>query len=276
MRHAVGFMGAVAVAMTATAAIAAPPTRQLITVEPGGSTTVAGLKLDAAETSIALVSLSSEFAAVAVISGRIASGKQAARAGEALVAPLDGGRIRRFGFDARRLAATMPAEWAATTAAPLQAIARRQQRQRFWGRIEPVSINAGAPAAPELEGVRQSYLANPTVAGLRRAAAKDPVKLASLTATRFAAALAAGDAATLADLIDPKPFTDTGADTAAWQAARAAFAGKLAADAALQGAMASAPTPVADDQTAFDAGGYRIRVTPRDRAMFVTAVEAVR
>jgi len=274
MRQAVGFVGAMV--LVATAASAAPPSRQLLTVPPGGSATVAGLKLDAAEASVAIVNLSSEFATVAVISGRISADRHDARAGEALLAPLDGGKIRRFGFDAQRLAATLPAEWALQTAAPLQAIARRHQRQRFWGRIEPVSINAGAPVAPELEGVRQSYLANPTIAELRRTAAGDPVRLAGMTASRFAAALVAGDAAAVADLIDPKPFTDTGTDTAAWQAARAAFARKLAADPVLQGAMASAPTPVAGDQTAFDAGGYRIRVIPRDRAMFVAAVEALR
>lgn len=274
MRYAIGFVGAAVLA--AAAASAAPPSRQLIVVEPGGSATIAGVKLEAIEASVAVVSLSSEFATVAVVSGRVVSGKQGARAGEALLAPLDGGKIRRFGFDARRLAATVPAEWTPRTAAPLQAIAKRQERQRFWGRIEPISINVGAPAAPELEGIRQSYLANPTIAGLRRTAAGDPVRLATLTATRFAAALAAADVATLADLIDPKPFTDTGADTGAWQAARLAFAGKLAADEALKGAMAAAPVPVTGDQTAFDVGGYRIRVVPRDRAMFVTAVEALR
>lgn len=106
MRQAVGFVGAMV--LVATAASAAPPSRQLLTVPPGGSATVAGLKLDAAEASVAIVHLSSEFATVAVISGRISADRHDARAGEALLAPLDGGRIRRFGFDAQRLAATLP------------------------------------------------------------------------------------------------------------------------------------------------------------------------
>ncbi len=146
-------------------------------------------------------------------------------------------------------------------------------KQRYWGLIEPVNLNVSAPVAPAMEAVRTSYLGNDAIAALRREANGNPQILAALTAKRFASALASRDSATVASLIDPKPFTDTGAEVEAWQAARSAFATKLVADSALTGAMAAEPAAVADDQTAFDAGSYRIRLVPRDRAIFVAAVE---
>jgi hypothetical protein len=126
-----------------------------------------------------------------------------------------------------------------------------------------------------VEAVRSSYLGNDAIAVLRRKAGGNPKTLAALTAQRFAAALVARDTATVSALIDPKPFTDTGAATMAWQSARDAFASTLVQDASLVAAMAKEPAVVATDQTAFDTGGYRIHLVPRDRAMFVTAVEAL-
>lgn len=247
--------------------------RQLIRLDAGQSTTLYGATYRAEAATLAVAVLSSELVTVAVAEGALAGGGERARAGEALVVPVDGGRTRRFGFDARRLAATLPPAMARAVTAPLERIAARQRRQRLWGRIVPVRVNAAAPVAGGLEPVRASYLSNPTVAALRREGAGEPAKLALLTARRFAAALAARDAGTVADLLDPKPFTDTGADAASWQAARLAFATRLTGDGTVVSAMAGPPAAVAADTTAFDTGGYRIRLVPRDRAMFVTAVE---
>jgi len=254
-------------------AAAQEATRQFRSLAAGETVDLFGARVAAPEAAKAVFSLSSELVAVAVIEGSVTEDGLPARAGEVLVAPVDGGKVRRFRFDARRLAATLPPEWAREAEAPLRQIAERQQRLRFWGMLEPVNLNVSAPVRPDLEPVRQSYLGSDVVARLRREAGGDPAKLAGLTARRFAAALAAGDAATAAELLDPKPFTDTGADANAWRDARLAFAGRLVADRALAGAMASEPAAVAGDQTAFDAGGYRIHLMPRDRALFVTTVE---
>ncbi|MFT4027222.1 MAG: hypothetical protein QM676_10530 [Novosphingobium sp.] len=249
--------------------------RQFVRLAAGEQLAAPGAAVQASEPSLVLISLSSEFSTVAVIDGAVSQAGKRARGGDALVSPLDGTKTEVLQFDARRLAATLPPQWATEAAAPLEAIAARQKRQRFWGLLAPARVNASAPAVPALEAVRASYLGNDTIAALRRAANGNPQALSALTAQRFAQALHARDAATVADLIDPKPFTDTGTAAAEWQRARLAFAGRLAGDAALSGAMAAAPVAVPGDQTAFDAGGYRIRLVPRDRALFVTAVEAL-
>lgn len=247
--------------------------RRIVKLAAGEEADAWGTVVTARQPAVLLLSLSSELATVAVLDGVVTQGRLKARPGEALVTPLDSGRTQRLQFDARRLIATLPPEWAADAGQPLDIVAARQARQRYWGLLEPAQVNASAPVPPAMEAVRSSYLSHDAIAVLRREAAGNPQTLASLTAKRFAAALAAHDARTVSALIDPKPFTDTGASSVAWQSARDAFAMRLTADAALTSAMTTEPAAVPDDQTAFDAGSYRIRIVPRDRAMFVAAVE---
>lgn len=259
---------------SASAVGAETPGRQLLKLDAGASTAVAGADVTADAPSMVLVSVSSEFATVAVIAGRVREGGVIAGPGEAIILPLDGGKARRFGYDARRLAATMPPQWAGDTAAALDGIAARQRRARFWGRLEPVNLNASAPVAPALEGVRASYLGNAAIVALRREAKGDGKMLATLTANKFAAALAAGDDQTVADLLDPKPFTDTKVATRDWQASRFAFAHGLGKDEAMRSALAG-NTPVAEPPNPlwFVVNGYRLKLVQRDRALFVEALE---
>jgi hypothetical protein len=248
--------------------------RQLIELPDGQDATVFGTTYKASGPTVAIAVTSSELITIAVVIGALAQNKAVAREGEALVSRIDGGTPQRFGFDAARLAATLPPDWTRVATEPLREIAARQKRARFWGRIEPVNLNASAPVPPQVEAVRQTYLGNDTIVALRRAAGGKPQVLAGLTVKRFAEALAAGKAGVVADLIDPKPFTDTGAEALAWRAARLTFARRLTGDAALVQAMATPPVGEAADATSFDvAGAYRIHLTLRDRAMFVTAVE---
>lgn len=248
--------------------------RQLLRLASGETAEIGGLSYSAQTSTIALVSTSSELVTIAVISGQLAQGTAVASGGQALVTPIEGHDTQRFGFDAARLAASLPPQWQGDAAEPLRQLAARQKRSKFWGLIEPAGVNASAPTGPQMETVRQSYLGNNTIIALRRAAQGQPKALAGLTVKRFAEALAAGDAATVADLIDPKPFTDTGTDPAAWQAARLAFAQRLTGDAALKAAMAAPAQAATDKSGGFDAGGaFRIQLVTRDRAMFVTAVE---
>jgi len=263
-------------APSAGQAQAVKPGRQLLRLESGRALSLSAATYRATPPVMALSSVSSELVTIAVIDGRLESGRQKVGPGEALVAPLDGGRIERFRFDARRLGATVPAVWATETRIPLARLAAEQRRQRFWGLLEPANLNASAPAVPQLEAVRRSYLGNEVVAALRIEAAGDRARLATLTARRFSQSLAGRDAPAVASLIDPKPFTDTGADAAAWQSARLAFASRLVADTAWSAAMAAEPSAVPGDQLAFDTGGYRIHLVPRDRAIFVSAVEKLR
>lgn len=270
-----GLLAAMMIVVAASAVHAEQPGRQFVKLAAGESAMLYGTSYTARAPTIAVAVLSSELVTVAVLDGALASGKAIARAGEAFVTPLDGKGTQRLAFDARRLAATLPPEWAADAGRALDLVAARQKRARFWGLLEPININATAPTAPQLEGVRQSYLAHPAIAAIRHEAQGNPQLLAQLTAVAFARAVAERDAATVAVLIDPKPFTDSNAAAADWQAARLAFATRVTGNAPLVAALATAPVAVANDQTAFDAGGYRIRVVPRDRAMFVQSVEGL-
>lgn len=268
-----GLIGPVLIAGSASAQDAIGQ-RRLVTVAAGETITLAGEVYRASTPLVAVTSLSSDLATLAVLDGTVAGDRRRGRAGDALVTVLDSGKTMRFGFDAQRLAATLPAAWIGQAGPLLDRIAARQRRQRFWGRIEPAALNASAPSTPQVETVRAGYLANETVAGLRRAGKGNPQALAAATATRFAQALAAGDAETAGALLDPKPFTDSGAEPATWQAARLSFARRLTGDPQLAAVFAAAPEPVAGDQTAFAVGPYLLRIVPRDRAMFVAAVEA--
>jgi hypothetical protein len=248
--------------------------RQLLKLQSGEAAEISGLSYASSTPAIAVVSTSSELVTIAVIAGQLAQGSTVAKAGQALVTPIEGSTTQRFGFDAARLAATLPAEWQSDVSAPLDRLAADQQRAKFWGLTEPAGINASAPMGPQVEAVRQSYLGNDTIMSLRRAAQGRPEVLAELTARRFAEALAAGNAAAVAALLDPKPFTDTGAAATAWQATRLAFAQHLTGDETLKQAMTTAPVAVAGASDVFLAdGAFRIQLVTRDRAMFVTAVE---
>lgn len=249
--------------------------RILLKIEATEQASAFGLTWRASTPSLAIVSLSSELVTIAVVDGALSQDSIVAHAGQAIVTPIDKGRPQRFGFDARRLAATLPPDWANQTSALLERIAARQARQRFWGLIEPVNTNASAPVVPQFETVRASYLNNATIVAIRREAKEDAQALARLTAAAFAKAIAERDPEAVAALIDPKPFTDSNAIADDWQAARIGFANRLMRDAALVAALATVPMPVAADQTAFDAGGYRIKIVPRDRAMFVQSVEVL-
>jgi hypothetical protein len=248
--------------------------RQLLKFAAGDSKDVHGMALRATAAGSAVLLTSSELITVAVLDRALTTGKLTAHPGEALVLTIDGGKVSRFGFDAQRLAATSPPEWAGDAAPRLTALVAHQKRRRFWGLDEPAKVNASAPVAANVEAIRTSYLGNDTIVALRREAKGKPDVLAQLTVKRFAAALATRDAAAVADLIDPKPFTDTGASRATWQTARLNFAQKLTEDDGLVAAMAAEPAPVADGKAALDpANAYRIRLVPRDRAVFIAAVE---
>lgn len=268
------YLAAAVLACAATPAAAQADGKQWLSLADGESRELSGTTYVAHGAVQAIVVLSSEYSTVAVIDGTLAAGKLTAGPGEALVTPVENGRIERLSFDAARLKPSLRPEWLATAAEPLDRIAARQKRAKFWGRLEPAGVNAAAPASPLIESVRHGYMANPTIAELRRQADGKMAVLAELTAQKFASALAGGDTPAVAALIDPKPFTDTNAAVADWQAARVAFADSLSANTPLRTAMgAGAPTVDPANAAQFVTGGYRITLVKRDRALFVAAAE---
>jgi len=253
----------------------------LLHFKAGETVSIHGQAFEARRDGVAYVSLSSEYISVAVLSGRLKSGHVAAGAGDILITPIEGARAERFMFDAARLGQTLSPDLLAEASPLLQPIAARQKRQRFLGLIEPVGLNAETPAPPAIEGLRRSYLSPDIVISLRRQAHGDAATLNRLTAERFVQAVAAQDTASVAALLDPKPFTDISADTDAWQDARTRFAAQLVAQDGLAGTLGKVnltPDPNEPDAWIIDNGTwslYRLRIVDRDRAAYVAALEAL-
>ncbi len=127
--------------------------RQLLSLAEGETRMIGSVSYTAQGGTLAVLVPSPELVTIAVLEGRLAAGGTVAGAGEALVTT-GNGRTQRFGFDAARLAASLRPDWAARARAPLDRIAAVQRRQRYWGRIEPVGLNAAAPRGARIEAAR--------------------------------------------------------------------------------------------------------------------------
>ncbi len=264
---------------TATMLLAGPAHAEVIA--PGATVQINGTSYSSTSGATIHPALSSEFASVSVLAGDIRTGNQTAHAGEVLVTPIESGLTERFLFDAAKLARTLSPDMAEAALPLLEPIIARQKRQRFWGRLETVGVNVQAPAPVPAEDIRRAYLSDPVVVELRRFGGGNLAKLTQATALRFVGALAAGDATIIAALIDPKPFTDGNLDSNAWRSARQNFANRLAADQRLVSALGGAttvPGPVAAIWLVGPEGAaptHRLTLTARDRAVFVSSLEAV-
>lgn len=154
MLRGMGVLAALlATAPSMAAAQPAGADRQLLSLADGEACTIGGISYTAHGDALAILVPSPELVSIAVLDGRLAAGGSTASPGEVLVTTADG-RTRRFGFDAARLAATLRPDWAARVRPPLDRIASVQRRQHFWGRIEPVGVNAAAPRGPRVEAAR--------------------------------------------------------------------------------------------------------------------------
>lgn len=267
----------VAAMLVAQTAAAEP----LLHFKAGETIQVHGLSYQGLRDGVAYVSLSSEYVSVAVLSGKLKARHAAAKAGDILVTPIEGKTAERFMFDAARLGQTLSPDAQAEAQALLQPIVARQKRQRFFGLIEPVGLNAQTPAPPAVENLRRGYLSPDIVVDLRHQAGGDPARLNDLTAHRFIEAVAAKDTTSVAALIDPKPFTDASTDPVAWQAARSGFAARLTGQPGLSDTIADLhvqPDPDNAGAWILDNGTYslyRLRIVSRDRADYVAALEAL-
>lgn len=248
-------------------------------VAAGETITVYDAAFAAEADSLVYFSLSSDYLAAAVLSGAIASADRVeAEAGRVLVATLDGARTERFQFDAAQLRRTLASTQIDPAAAEaLALIEQRQARLKFFGLLEPVGVNAAA-ASPQVEPIRQSYLNEPALIRLRRQAQGDAAALARGTAQAFVDALASGAVDDVAALIDPAPFMAQSPDPVAWRAARRSFAAGLAARPSLIADMTGAQVVVGADATrpaisAASGKTYALALAPRDRALFVAALE---
>jgi hypothetical protein len=249
--------------------------KRQVTMADGERQTFFGTSYVAHGPTKAIAVLSSEFATVAVVEGALSVDQVSAVAGEALVTPIEGRKTERFAFDASRLSATLRPEWVATAGPALDALAKSQRGKRFWGMLEPTGVNANAPISRQAEAIQASYLNNDAIMDVRRRAGGDLAKLQRMTTERFIAAVISGDSKTAAALLDPKPFTDVSSDSDAWQAARLAFAQRNTTNPELAASLAGPLTTETSDGRFLVNNKFRISTVQRNRAVFISALEAL-
>jgi hypothetical protein len=243
----------------------------LLRLPAAGSAILLGASVHSGGGGTAYVAASTEFLTFADVAGDLSVRGLRLRPGQAAVIVLRTGHVRRMEFDAARLAASAPPALAEDFQVRLAPVAQDQARRRFWGLLTPTGVNARAPGSPAIETVRQTYLLNPALLDIRARAGSDTAALRRLTAERFVAAIAAGDAATAAALMDPQPFLAAGS---AWREVRGEFAGGMAGSdlsARLAGAQLR---PDRDGYVASGPGGdFSLALVMRDGVAFVSRLE---
>lgn len=193
---------------------------------------------------------------LAVTSGSLTIQGQTAGAGRIiLIEPLKRGhQIQRF--DAARLLASLSKDARVShpkLTADLKAIAARQRIAIFFGRYETTRFNAHNPGSVKAEELRRKIVGSDTIRSIRFGGVKDPAEVERLVVQEFINALIAGDAAKVAELLDPTPYG--GRDLRGGDAARRFAAADLIASRNWRKTITGPP--------AFDAGKKTWRVSGR-------------
>lgn len=251
---------------------------QLLLTGREGALRFAGRELRLAGFS-GIVGFASEVAYVVVIAGEARDGALRAAAGQMLLIPPYGAAPSVQRFDAARLRARWSA--AARTAEPasfaqLGALAARQHRGLFFGRLARTSFNVAAPGGAERELAGRSVRGAGAVRDLRFSGRSDPAAVERGIVEMFLAALVAGDAERVASLMDPVPFGNTdlrgGAAEARLAMARLLI-GQRDWSAALSGAQAERDGQTNNWRLNGPAGRGAIALRPMGDFAFVRAIE---
>ena len=183
----------------------------------GESVSLWDVRATAAEPAVVLWGLSSEFLYAAVLSGSLGvtdgraedrgagAGLMVEAAEAAVWGHLGGGAARVQPYSTRDLRSGLREAGREDLADRLEPAHRIQERRRFWGLVRPTNLNVSVPLRPEVESARRLYLLDPAVVGAKRRSAS-AAELSAGVARAFLEALQAGDAGTVAALLDPGPF----------------------------------------------------------------------
>jgi hypothetical protein len=190
-----------------------------------------------------IAGFASEVAYLVVLDGKARIGEVTAGPGRMLLIPPFGGRVLVERFDAARLRQGLDANavvMAPEAGAALDRLARRQRVGIALGRLQRTRFNVAASGAAAAEGGRRALVGGQAVRAIRFSNAEDAADIARRTVTDFIAALMAGNAAHIAEFLDPVPFGADGGN------ARIALAQAMIAErdwrTMLAGATASAGT----------------------------------
>ena len=187
-----------------------------------------GVSVRSVGDSTVVLGASADFVHAACLRGSIQSNGVSAGPGVLILWRPDSDQPERFDFDIARFLATSSLTFSPDLQNALGQLAERQRRLIFWGALARTNKNAQSLVSPALEPTRRAYLRRPAVIRLRLEH-QDTSALARATTQEFVAALAAGDAETVADLLNPALFVteDAGMGSNEWQRLRRAFADDL-------------------------------------------------
>jgi len=250
----------------------------LATFAPGDRLALYDVAIEARADSKVFLALSSEYLAVACLTGLISAGGETAEAGEVILWHTGSRQPEVSAFDVGRFLATTPLAEDPVIRAELETVAAAQHSQVFWGLLRADRRNARAPVAPTIEEVRRSYLLEPDVVEVRREAGGDSDKLTRLVAEHFLASLAGKRVEPVEALMSPLLFQDD--DRAfsreSWQELRGRFA-KTLVDGNLPDKLAGFQIQDAADKTAVLISAqnavYRLNLVEIDGMLFVQGLE---
>ncbi|HAH10085.1 MAG TPA: hypothetical protein DCL48_08295 [Alphaproteobacteria bacterium] len=146
---------------------------------------------------------------VAVASGEAVLGSLTAVAGEAILIPPYGRAPSIVTFDAGRARVLLgdsrdPAVQA--VASDLADVAEGQEWGLFFGRYRRTLLDLQSPGGQRTEAGRASVMGAPEVVRIRYSGVSDPGQIEEMVVERAAGALASGDVAVFAQLLDPAPY----------------------------------------------------------------------
>lgn len=237
----------------------------------GASMTLAGHAVDLGGAN-ALLGASSDAVFVAVASGEARVGDVSAGPGEALLLTPYGGAPSVVEFDAERMAAMFgpqPPQSLSGFAADLASVADDQSWGIFFGLYQRSLFDLQNPGGARTEAGRVSVMGAPEVARIRFSGQSNPDQIEGMVVARAAAALAAGDANALAQLLDPAPY---GGDdlSGGGQEARLHVARQLIAG---YGRAAAGDVRRGAGEGVWRVGAVTIRTRPFSDFIFVSSVE---
>ncbi|MEM8937169.1 MAG: hypothetical protein AAGC77_12245 [Pseudomonadota bacterium] len=156
-----------------------------------------------------LMGYSADLAYVLTFSGRAELAGESAKSGRMLlIQPFEEKPLVER-FDARRLHAGVAMhgnEMSETLAEALNALAKKQGRGIFFGRLGRTEFNVAAAESKETEQNRRRLLGDQAIRDIRFSSNLSGSDVVPTVVSSFVAALAAGDMATAAQFIDPTPF----------------------------------------------------------------------
>lgn len=227
---------------------------QLVVEGQGGTIDFAGREISLIDAT-AILGYASEVAYLTVIDGSASLGDLTAGRGKMLVIPPFGSEPGVERFDAGRLADSLSKQRGVNDTAAfasLEGLAQGQRTGLFFGRLVRTSFNLTTLGSAQDELDRRSRVGGAAIREARFAAPAPGTDIEQSIVERFLAALAGGDVAGVAQMLDPLPY-GYGNLAGGGSEARLIMARVLVAERDWQGFAAEPPTK--SDNTEWVASG---------------------